>query len=261
MNKAIELIFILSRLLSFLAATSACLLLFINVFLDDRLHKPGYVKHMRKVCCVASVLIVILIVLNSILLFGLFFEFRIYQQPTLSCIIIDWASILVLGAVFFPYYRYFLKHTDDNIVIVGWLMKRFFALRDKGKQEQAYEYLHKASEYQPDSVFIWSKLAFINERYFNKPELADAYLAKAKQVLHVSENPSCKDKAIFEISQGDILFCRDSIDEGLTHFKKAYDIDPCDYTKRVYEDAIKWASEDDEPEGRDGFEIAGENSL
>jgi hypothetical protein len=92
-------------------------------------------------------------------------------------------------------------------------------------------------------------LAILNERYFDKPDLADEYLAKARQALKASDN--AKDNAAFESAMGEIQMYRDNIDEGVTHFKKAYDYNPCDFNKERYEKALEWANEDNEPEDRE----------
>ena len=151
-------------------------------------------------------------------------------------------SVLVITICYRKAIWYYLTK-DKQTVFADWYMQKFFALYEEKKPEAAYSYLQKASELKSDSVFIWSMMAMFNERYFDKSDLADKYLSKAREALKISD--STKDKAAFESATGEILLCRDQVDEGLTHLKNAYDFNPCDFNKEKYEHALKWASEEE----------------
>ena len=152
--------------------------------------------------------------------------------------------ILVLTFCYRKTLWYYLIKNKQT-VFADWYVKKFFSI-DKNKEniEQAYAYLKKASELKPKSVFTWSMMAMLNEQCFDKSDLADEYLTKAREALKASGN--AKDKAAFELAMGEIQLCRDNIDEGLAHLKKACDLNPCDFNKERYEKALKWENEEED---------------
>ena len=249
MTRTIELILILSKILSGLASwVLVGVMILDSWFIYDRLDKPNFLKRMRTLCKAYHIFVILLIILRVIQVAGLFFETCHYTQPSTFDIIFDWAFAIFFVWFYLKYCRYYLKNRDDNSIFAGWHMKKYFAIKkNKDNIEQAYEYLHKASEYKSDSVFIWSMMAMINERCFDKSDLADEHLEKARHTFNVSDNPSIKDKAVLEAATGDILLCRDNIDDGLAHLKNASDLDPPTYQER-YEKALKRANEDEESE-------------
>lgn len=218
-------------------------------FLSKRMKESPYLKLM----CNSRRLTAIMFLWGSAK--GIFIILRILfllltsKTPSSSDII----SLLLLGfiLVLTICYRktlwYYLTK-KDRTVFADWYMKKYFAMeKNKDNIEQAYEYLHKASEYKSDSVFILSMMAEFNERYFRKSRLADEYLAKAQQVLNISNKPP-KIKALLASVSGDILMSRNNIDEGLAHLKTACEIDPSNTNIEHYEEALEWANEDEESE-------------
>jgi hypothetical protein len=137
---------------------------------------------------------------------------------------------------------------DKQTVFTDWYMRKYRSLpTDEENVGQKYDYLQKASELKPN-VFIWSMMALFNQCFLEKPDLADEYLVKAQQALNNSKQPSQKDKATVESVRGEILLRRDNINEGLARLKKACDLDPSEFNKDYYENALKRATENDEPE-------------
>lgn len=247
MNHHVELGLILSKILSGLIEWGLLGLMFVGWFLYDRLDKSNMLKYMRTLCKAFRLCLVVLIILRVIQTAGLFFSTQQYTQPTAFDIFFDWAFVIFFVLFYFKCCRYYLKYLNDNEIIVSWHIKKYFSLCKKRKHKKAYSCLQKASERKPDSVFIWSMMAMFNDRYFEKPELADEYLVKAQQALRTSDKPSLKDEALFEAVTGDILMSRDNIEDGLAHLKKAYSLDPQSFRKEHYEKALEWAAEDDEP--------------
>jgi|LAHU01.1.fsa_nt_gb tetratricopeptide (TPR) repeat protein len=234
-------------------AVASCLittLLLISMYLRDplynRLDKPNSLKYLRLLGKMQLVLIVLFIIVNLIHACGVLIDDRIFKSPSIFMVIMFCVFVFFNAMDYIKFYRYYLKHRDDKAIIAGWYMQKYFAADNKDDINYAYEYLYKASEYKSDSVYIWSRLAAMNERYFNKPDLTDEYLAKAHQVLNTIDNPSVKDRSILEVATGDILLCRDNIEEGLAHLKNACTIDPCEFTKKFYDNALEWAAKEEE---------------
>jgi len=235
-------------------AVVSCLiitLLLISLFLRDplynRLDKPNSLKYLRLLGKMQLVLIVLFIIVKLIHVCGVLIDDRVFKSPSIFMVIMFCVFVFFNAMDYIKFYRYYLIHRDDKAIIAAWYIQKYFAMNvNKDNVAQAYEYLHKASEYKPKDVYIWSRLAAMNERYFNKPDLADEYLAKAHQVLNTIDNPSVKDRSILEVATGDILLCRDNIEEGLAHLKNACTIDPCEFTKKFYDNALEWVAEDDE---------------
>lgn len=248
MSRGIEFLLILSQILGGIAVYFLAGLLFVGSFLYNRLDRPNYIKRMRSLCAVFMISVILLVIFKSIQIAGLFANTRFYTQPSVLRIIIDWAVVVWFVFLYFKLCRYYLIHRDDKTVMTGWYIKKHLSLCKKKKYAEAFSFLQKASELKTNSVFIWSMMATLNERCFDKPGLSDEYLAKAHEILNKSNNPSLQDQAIVESVTGDILLSRNHIDEGLAHLKTACDLDPSDFYKEKYERALKWATKDDESE-------------
>ena len=248
MNNAIELILILSMIISSFTGIILISSIILGYFLYDRLDKPNGIKRMRLLCHVIRISTFLYIILKVVQFGGLFVETKYYTHPSGFNVIMTVVTAFIGIYFYFRYCRYYLKNRDDDDVLAGWYMKKYFSIKPKNDKniEQAYKHLQKTSELKSD-VFIWSMMAMINERCFDKSDLADGYLEKARQTLNVSGNPSIKDKAVLEATTGDILLCRGNVEDGLTHLKNASDLDPPTYRER-YEKELNWANEDEESE-------------
>lgn len=249
MNRYIEFILILSKILPGLLVLALAGLMFFRDHFYNRLDKPNSLKHMRILCKVYLIIIILLIIVQSIQVMGFAANTRFYKPSSVFSVVVGWASAIFCVMYYVKFCWYYLKNHDDNDILAGWYMQKYFAMKkNKDNISQAYEYLQKASECKTDSIFIWSMMAMLNERCFDKSDLADEYLTKARQVLNTLDNPTAKDKAMLESATGEILLCRDNTDEGLAHLKNACDLDPSDFNKDRYEKALKWAVEEDESE-------------
>ncbi len=135
---------------------------------------------------------------------------------------------------------------DTNTIKVYWYKQKFFFLhKNERNPKRAYEHLQKMSELKPDDPHSWSMMSLLNEFNFDKPELADVFLEKAKQALAACENPTEIDKARVESVTGELLIHRNN-PKGIEHLKKACELDPVDFLKVRYEKALEYLDSQDE---------------
>ena len=134
--------------------------------------------------------------------------------------------------------------TNKQTFTADWYIRQYFSLKKLNKDNafKANEYLEKASQYKPDSVFIWSIMATLNDMYLDNSTLADEYLVKAQSTLDSIPNPTEYDRALLQSAKGDILLGRNDIENGLGHLKNAANLDPINF-KPKYEHALKWSME------------------
>lgn len=167
------------------------------------------------------------------------------DAPTVTAAVI--CAVLIYPVIRYRSWKwcwYYLTKPTRTIK-ADWYMRKYFAA-DVNDWQRQYQYLLKASELKSDSVFIWSMLALFNEDRFENSSLADEYLVKARQTLSTMPNPSAQDRSLVESVTGDILLCREQIDEGLAHLKIACDLDPSDANIGHYQNTLKRLSEPDE---------------
>jgi tetratricopeptide (TPR) repeat protein len=216
-------------------------MIFLSYYLFPRINKRGYLKAIRTVCCLyAGALIILLIV--TLLKSSRFLDSTLYHDPISAqkvfWMVFDWLTVILFVFIFFKYWLYFIRH-DQKIITIGWYLNKHSDLLKNKDYNTAYGCLQKANQLSPDSVFIWCVMASFNEHFFNRPDECDQCLAKAKQILDTSTLPSLKDQAGFEHYSGYILQHREQIQDAIEHFKKAYNLDPTPYRKKVYEEAIE----------------------
>jgi tetratricopeptide (TPR) repeat protein len=156
----------------------------------------------------------------------------------LFSIALSWVGIAFMIIYFFENLLYYIKN-DKTTFMTRWYLDKQSTFLKYANYEAAYDCLQKANQLSPDSVFVWCVIAAFNEWFFKKPDESDRCLAKAKQILDASASPSPKDQAVFEHYSGYILECRDQLQDAIGHFKKAYELDPTRYRKKVYEDALE----------------------
>ena len=230
-----------SKILVYLIAA----MIFLSYYLFPRLNKRGYLVTMRMASYLyAGALFLLLIVtaLRSSRLLDSYFYHDPINGWKLSWMIIDWLVAIFFLFVFLKYWLYYIRH-DEKTILTGWYLIKHSSLLKKQKFHEAYQYVQKASQLTPDSVFIWCILASFNEHFFNLPDQCDQYLAKARLVLDSSAQPTDRDKAILECYSGYIQQHRGNLQQGLEHMKRAYDLDPTSYRKKEYDSALKKVQE------------------
>lgn len=214
-------------------------------FLYKRLDRHGYVTLIRINCWLGSIAIVTFLVFTSLrsshLIDSLIYHASIPHSDLFS-IILSWVGIAFMIVHFFRYWLYYIRY-DKKTIMTGLYLKEHSALLAEKKYDAAYERLQKASQLSPESISVCCVMASFNELFFKKSDECDRCLAKAKQILDSSESPSPKDQAVFEHYSGYILECRDQLQDAIEHFKKAYELDPSPYRKKVYEDVLKIGTE------------------
>ena len=216
--------------------------------------------------CLATILLALITVtvygLNIIIILFNYSEYS-FKEIFLGIMVFFLQICLTLICIFIFWKAWwYYTITNKKTILTHWYMKRYFSIKkNKDNIKQAYEYLQKASEYKTDSVFIWSMMAMINEHEFERPEFTDKLLENARQVLNALDNPSPQDRAVFESATGEILLCRDNVEEGLAHLKAGCDLDPTDFNKKHYESALKWAAERDESEDSADTKEIGKDSC
>ena len=101
MNRYLELILILSMILSGITVFVLVGLMNAGWFIYDRLDKPNFLKRMRTLCKTYRICLVLLIILRVIQVAGLFLETRHYTQPSAFEIIFRWTFVVFFAWLFF----------------------------------------------------------------------------------------------------------------------------------------------------------------
>lgn len=142
------------------------------------------------------------------------------------------------------YYRKTWRHnlvSDNKTIYFDWYIARHLELNKKKQFDKAFECLTKASGLKPDSVFIWCNMAHFVECFYKDLDRADRYLSRAREIIGANPNISAFDRSVYEHYIGAIAGKRDAVDESLSHFKAAYELDPRPYRKEQYEKAVRLA--------------------
>ncbi len=235
----------MEKLISFISVFIFLITIFYGEFLYKHLNRPGYVMIMRIICwlaSIASLLFFIITALRSSRLLDSFLYHASISNRILFNIALSWLLAVFMIISFLKYWLYYIRH-DEKTILTGWYLIKHSSLLKKQKFHEAYQYVQKASQLTPDSVFIWCILASFNEHFSNLPDQCDQYLAKARLVLDSSAQPTDRDKAILECYSGYIQQHRGNLQQGLEHMKRAYDLDPTPYRKKEYDSALKKVQE------------------
>lgn len=231
----------MEKLISGVCASIFIAVLLWEDFLYKRLNRPGYITAMRIsswLGTIASIFFLTIMALRSGRLIDLFVYHASISSQILFSTVLSWALAVMMIVRFFKVWLYYLRY-NKKAIMTSLLLKEQSSLLNEKKFDAAYECLKKACQLSPDSVFVWCVMASFNEQFFEEPDECDRCLAKAKQILDSSASPSLKDQAVFEHYSGYMLECRDQLPDAIEHFKKAYELDPSPYRKKVYEDAQK----------------------
>jgi len=149
-------------------------------------------------------------------------------------------GVIVLSVFCWRYFWYYLRNDKDTI-LAGWYIKRYYGLNKRGKYGKSYRCLQKASEIKPDALQIWFLLANFVQLVLHNTEQADQYLAKAQEILDSKPIESPREIAAVEFYFGHISQCRGDHKTAVKHMKKAYELDPTRYRKKIYKEALALA--------------------
>lgn len=240
------------KILNLIAIISLCPLLFYLAFessLRKRLYRPSFVKVIRVLSLLAIIALpsyIFIEIIRSINLISNIIEngFKSNLWRTATNIG-GWAFLYINIFWFGKAWWYFIK-TDTQIIQSTWYVQKHFDKVQQKEYERAYEYLDKASQIKPDSVFVWSTMAVLKQLIFEEPNSANKHIKKAEEVLHSSEKATAEDKATFQTAVSQILFCRGKLKQALAHLKKAYELNPTPLRKEQYKKALKQVSEKEE---------------
>ena len=243
MNNAIELILILSMIISGFAGITLISSIILGYFLYDRLDKPNGIKRMRLLCHIIRICAFFYIILKVVQFGGLFVETKYYTPPSGFNVIMAVVVALIGIYFYFRYCRYYLNQRDNKEILANWYFHKHLGLIKKNQIQPAYECFQKIAELTPDSVNSWGALANFSGFFFEDFQLADKYLKKA-QHTYEKNNKKESDLAILEHYRGQIMQLQNDHQTAIKHLQNAYELDPTDYRKKQYEEALTLAEED-----------------
>jgi tetratricopeptide (TPR) repeat protein len=209
--------------------------------LYKRLDRPGYIRIMQIICWLATIMTVPFIIITAhqsshfidSIIYHASISFRDIFRATTSLIMVVFMIIN-----FLKFQLYYMRY-DRKTILSGWYMNNYFSLFKEQKYNEAYQYLQKANETYPDSVYLWCCLASFNEVICDNSIQCDSYLAKAKEVLNSSRQPTDREKAVYECYNGYVQRHRGNLQQSLEYMKKAYDFEPTPFRKGEYEKAVE----------------------
>lgn len=133
----------------------------------------------------------------------------------------------LVGFAFIIFYKtllFYLRNSIPQIVAAGYLREHYESIKTND-MDKAKEYLHKAHEYNPNSIFILGQLALSHQLLGNNADSADECIGKARQLLgrHKYKN---NERAAFEHNVGQVLFARGLYGPSIECFRKAAELEP-----------------------------------